>query len=54
MISEAIRGVVGVVGTDGFLKSYFMDQRLLAGLVPGDIWLLGKFVPAPGGWQDSR
>ena len=54
MISEAIRGVVGVVGTDGFLKSYHMDERLLDGIVPGDIWLRGKFVPAPAGWQDSR
>jgi len=53
-ISEAIRGVVGVTNTDGFLKSYHMDRRLLAGIVPGDIGLRGKYVPAPSGWHDYR
>jgi len=56
-ISESIRGVVGVSGTfssDGYLKSYHMDRRLLAGIVPGDIWLRGKYVPAPAGWHDYR
>jgi len=53
-ISEAIRGVIGLVGSDGFLKSYHMDERLLTGIVPGDIWLRGKYVPAPAGWHDYR
>lgn len=53
-ISEAIRGVIGLVGGDGFLKSYHMDERLLTGIVPGDIWLRGKYVPAPAGWHDYR
>lgn len=53
-ICEAIRGVVGIIGSDGFLKSYHMDQRLLTGIVPGDIWLRGKYVPAPAGWHDYR
>lgn len=53
-IAEAIRGVIGVIGADGYLKSYHMDQRLLAGILPGDIGLRGKFVPAPAGWRDYR
>lgn len=53
-ICEAMRGVVGVTGTDGFLKSYHMDRRLLTGIVPGDIWMRGKYVPAPAGWHDYR
>jgi len=53
-IAEAIRGVVGVTGQDGFLKRYHMDRRLLTGIIPGDISLRGKFVPAPAGWRDYR
>jgi len=56
-ITERIRGVVGVSGSfsaDGYLKSYHMDNRLLTGIVPGDIWLRGKYVPAPAGWRDYR
>ncbi len=56
-ITECIRGVVGVSGSmdaDGYLKSYHMDNRLLTGIVPGDIWLRGKYVPAPAGWRDYR
>ncbi|HNS21606.1 MAG TPA: hypothetical protein PKH24_13965 [Sedimentisphaerales bacterium] len=56
-ITECIRGVVGVsgfMGADGYLKSYHMDNRLLTGIVPGDIWLRGKYVPAPAGWHDYR
>ncbi len=53
-ISEAIRGVIGLIGWDGFLKLYRMDERLLTGIVPGDIWLRGKYVPAPAGWRDYR
>jgi hypothetical protein len=46
--------VVGVSGVNGYLKSYHMDRRLLAGIVPGDIGLRGKYVPAPSGWHDFR
>ncbi len=53
-IAEAIRGVIGLIGTNGYLKSYHMDQRFLTGILPGDIGLRGKFVPAPAGWRDYR
>ncbi len=51
-ISEGIRGVVGLVGSDGYVKQYYLDTRLLSGILPGDIWLSGKYVPAPAGWHD--
>lgn len=53
-ITEAIRGVVGIIGSDGFLKNYYFDDRVLEGILPGDIWLQGKFIPAPAGWNDYR
>jgi hypothetical protein len=53
-ITEAVRGVVGVVGTDGYLKHYYFDERLLEGILPGDMWLQGKYIPAPAGWHDYR
>jgi hypothetical protein len=53
-ITEAVRGVVGVIGSDGYLKRYYMDERLLEGILPGDIWLRGKYIPAPAGWHDYR
>lgn len=53
-ISESTRGVVGLIGKDGFLKYYYMDERFLEGILPGDIWLRGKYIPAPAGWQDYR
>ncbi|HSV26836.1 MAG TPA: hypothetical protein VLH60_02990 [Sedimentisphaerales bacterium] len=53
-IQEVVRGVVGIVGTDGFLKHYIMDQRMMQGILPGNIWLQGKFIPAPAGWHDYR
>jgi hypothetical protein len=51
---EAIRGVVGLIGWDGYLKRYYFDERLLEGILPADIWLRGKYVPAPAGWHDYR
>jgi hypothetical protein len=51
---ESIRGVVGQVGTDGYLKNYTLDARLLNGVLPGNIWFSGKFIPAPAGWHDYR
>lgn len=53
-ITEAARGAVGLIGTDGFLKQYYSDTRLLEGVLPGDIWLRGKYVPTPAGWHDYR
>ena len=51
---EAFRGVVGLVGGDGFYKQYYFDSRLLEGILPGDMWLRGKFIPAPAGWSDYQ
>ncbi len=54
-IVECCRGVVGLVGTaEGFKKFYYFDERVLSGILPGDIWLQGKYVPAPAGWHDYR
>ena len=53
-IAEAVRGVVGLVGTDGYIKQYYLDDRLLQGILPGDMWLQGKYIPAPSGWRDYR
>jgi hypothetical protein len=53
-ITEAARGVVGVVGTDGYVKHYYSDERLFEGILPGDLWLRGKYIPAPAGWHDYR
>ena len=49
-ICEAIRGATGV----SYLKRYFLDERLLAGILPGDIWVSSKYLPAPGGWSDYQ
>ncbi len=53
-ITEAVRGVVGLIDTDGYFKHYYTDERLLEGILPGDIWLRGKYIPAPAGWYDYR
>jgi len=53
-ISECIRGIVGIIGQNGYLKKYYLDKRLLEGILPGDIWFGGKYVPAPAGWSDYR
>jgi type II secretory pathway pseudopilin PulG len=53
-ICEVVRGIVGVVNTNGYIKHYYLDDRLLNGVLPGNIWLNGKFIPAPAGWQDYR
>lgn len=53
-IVERCRGVVGLIGYDGFYKRYYFDERVLLGILPGDIWLQGKYVPAPAGWHDYR
>jgi hypothetical protein len=53
-ISEVVRGVVGHLGADGYRKKYYFDERFLEGILPGDMWLRGKFIPAPAGWKDYR
>jgi hypothetical protein len=53
-ISEAVRGVVGIVDTDGYIKKYTIDERLLEGVLPGNIWFSGKYIPAPAGWHDYK
>ena len=51
-LAEVIRGIVSIIGSDGYVKQYYMDDRLFEGIVPGDFWLKSKFVPAPAGWSD--
>jgi len=52
-ITECIRGVVGYPSqNDGFVKQYYADKRLMSGILPGDIWFSGKYIPAPAGWHD--
>jgi len=53
-IAEAVRGVVGLVGSDGYIKKYYLDERMLEGILPSDFWLRGKYIPAPAGWADYR
>ncbi|MBN2181289.1 MAG: hypothetical protein JW715_05195 [Sedimentisphaerales bacterium] len=53
-ISESVRGAVGLFGLDGYAKYYTVDNRLLEGVLPGNIWFGGKYVPAPAGWHDYR
>ena len=53
-ITEACRGVVGSGSTEGYIKKYYLDRRLLEGILPGDIGLQGKYIPAPAGWHDYR
>jgi hypothetical protein len=51
-ITEAIRGIVGS-GSNGYIKQYYYDQRLTTGILPSNIWLKGKYLLVPGGWNES-
>jgi hypothetical protein len=51
-ITEVVRGVVGHLNSDGYVKRYYIDTRLMSGILPGDIWFSGKYIPAPAGWSD--
>jgi type II secretory pathway pseudopilin PulG len=51
-ITEVVRGIVGHLGSDGYVKHYYADTRLMSGILPGDIWFSGKYIPAPAGWHD--
>jgi len=61
-ITEVMRGIVGTDpsklsfpdSSNGYLKNYYFDERLLEGLLPGNIWMKGKYTPLPGGWRDYR
>ncbi len=53
-LTEVIRGVVGIIGRNGYEKNYYFDKRMLSGLIPGTVRLKGKFVTTPGGWSDFR
>jgi len=54
-ISEVFRGLAKDPRSQrGFKKEYYFDKRLLKGILPGDMWLQSKYIPAPGGgWSDS-
>jgi hypothetical protein len=56
VISESVRGIVGLVSTpkDGFIKHYYVDERMLQGILPGDMWLKRKYIPTAAGWSDYR
>ena len=51
-ITEVVRGVVGHLNSDGYIKQYYIDTRLMSGILPADIWFSGKYIPAPAGWHD--
>ncbi len=53
-LTEVVRGVVGLTNSDGYIKKYYLDERMLQGILPGDMWLKRKYVPAPAGWVDYR
>jgi hypothetical protein len=49
-LCEVVRGVVGMTSgsnADGFQKSYYQDERLTGGILPGDLWFGGSYVPVP-------
>jgi hypothetical protein len=52
-ITEAVQGMVAK-SNNGFRRRYYFDNRLLGGILPGDMWLQSKYIPTPGGWSDSR
>jgi hypothetical protein len=53
-LTEVVRGVVGYPPNyeNGYDKKYYIDNRLMSGILPGDIWFTGKYIPAPAGWHD--
>jgi len=51
-ITEAMRGIIGS-GNNGFVRSYLYDKRVAAGIIPGNIWLKGKYLLIPGGWSET-
>lgn len=53
-ITEAVQGMVANRAGNGFRRCYYFDDRLLGGILPGNMWLQSKYIPTPGGWSDSR
>ena len=56
-ISEANRGMVRYSdrrSSDGYNRQYSFDDRLVEGILPGDLWLRSKYVPIPSGWVDYK
>ncbi len=60
-ISEAVSGLVGTGPPlwpahiqNGYTRHYYFDKRLFEGILPGNVWLHGKFIPGPAGWRDYR
>jgi Tfp pilus assembly protein PilX len=53
-ITDAIIALTFIGGTNGYYSNFQMDERILRGILPGDIWLTAKFLPAPGGWCQFR
>ncbi len=51
-LTEAMRGIVGS-GTNGYLKQYYYDERVMTGILPGNVWLKGKYLLIPGGWTET-
>jgi len=53
-ITESVQGKIADYTGSGFRRCYYFDERLLTGILPGDMWLQSKYVPTPGGWSDFR
>jgi len=51
-ITESLRGIVGS-GTNGYIKQYYFDKRLMKGILPGNMSLKGKYLLVPGGWSET-
>jgi hypothetical protein len=47
--------LIGLTASDknGFLEQDHYDKRLMSGILPGNIWLKGKYLLVPGGWNES-
>lgn len=51
-ITESLRGIVGS-GTNGYIKQYYFDKRLMKGILPDNMSLKGKYLLVPGGWSET-
>ncbi|MEN6307427.1 MAG: hypothetical protein ABFD91_06690, partial [Anaerohalosphaeraceae bacterium] len=51
-ITESLRGIVGS-GSNGYIKQYYFDKRLMKGILPGNMTLKGKYLLVPGGWNET-
>jgi len=53
-LTEACRGMVGGGADTGYKKHYYLDSRLLDGILPGNMGLQSKYIATPSGWNDYR